>query len=272
MQTTIANRSKPNVGQSERTASLIGGSALILLALSRRSRLSLPIIFGGGYLLFRGISGKDYVYEALGINRAGPNGQEGIEVERTMTVNRPRPEVYAFWRDFELLPSFMKHLESVKVIEDGRSHWLARGPFGMQVEWVAETVEDNPNERIAWHSLPGSDVENSGIVQFKDAPGGRGTEVRVRLTYHPPAGSASAAVAKLFGEEPSRQVLDDLRRFKQMIETGETATIDGQTSGRVAQVEKERVAIKGKRDKDIVQKTSEDSFPASDPPAWTGSE
>jgi uncharacterized membrane protein len=272
MQTTIANRNKPNVGQSERTASLIGGSALVLLALSRRSRLSLPIILGGGYLLFRGITGKDYAYEALGINRAGQNGQEGIEVERTMTIYRPRQEVYAFWRDFELLPSFMKHLESVQVIENGRSRWVARGPLGMQVEWVAETVEDAPNERIAWHSLPGSDVENSGIVQFKDAPAGRGTEVRIRLTYHPPAGSASAAFARLFGEEPSRQVLDDLRRFKQMIETGETATIEGQTSGRVGQVEKERETIKSRREKDIVQKASEDSFPASDPPAWTASE
>jgi uncharacterized membrane protein len=272
MQPTIANRKQVNVGQDERNVSMVGGGVLLLLALAKPSRASLLFMLSGGYLLYRGITGKDYIYQAMGINRAGPDGHQGIEVERTMTVNRPREEVYAFWHDFEMLPRFMQHLEAVKVLEPGRSHWIARGPLGTDIEWYAETTVDRPNELIAWRSLPGSDVENNGVVRFKDAPGNRGTEVHVRLSYHPPAGSASAAIAKLFGEEPSRQVLDDLRRFKQVVETGETATITGQTSGRSDQVDQERQQIKRRRGKDAVQEASEQSFPASDPPAWAGKE
>jgi uncharacterized membrane protein len=269
MQSTKLNRPKLNIGETERSVSILGGGLLLLMALSRRSRVRLPYALTGSYLLYRGISGRDYIYELMGINRAGPEGSGGVEVEQTMTVYRPREEVYSFWRDFEILPRFMQHLESVEVIEENRSRWVAKGPLDSRIDWIAETVEDRPNELIAWRSLPGSEIENSGIVRFKDAPGKRGTEVYIQLQYDPPAGSASAAIARLFGEEPSRQVMDDLRRFKQMIETGETATVFGQTSGRSDQVEQEREQIKQRKGKDIVQKASEDSFPASDPPSWT---
>lgn len=272
MQNSIANRKKVNLGQTERAVSQAGGGALLLFGLARRSRLRLPFLLSGGYLLYRGLTGRDHIYQALGINRAGSNGQGGIQVERTLTVNRPRAEVYAFWREFERLPRFMEHLESVQPLDGSRTHWVARGPLDTAIEWDAETVEDRPNERIAWRSLPGSEVENEGGVDFKDAPGGRGTEIHVRLSYQPPAGSASAAAAKLLGEEPSRQVLDDLRHFKQMIETGETATITGQSSGRLDQVTEERDEINRRRAKDAVQQASEDSFPASDPPAWIARE
>ena len=265
---TSKEKSKLNIGQTERSVSVVGGGALLLMELARRSRVRLPFVLSGGYLLYRGLTGRDYLYEVMGINRAGPEGHGGVEVERTMTVYRPREEVYSFWRDFEILPRFMQHLESVEVIEDGRSHWVAKGPLDTRIDWYAETVEDMPNELIAWRSLPGSESENSGVVRFYDAPGERGTEVHVQLQYNPPAGSASAAVARLLGEEPGRQVLDDLRRFKQVIETGETATVFGQTSGRIDQAEQERIQIKKQKGKDIVQKTSEDSFPASDPPSW----
>lgn len=153
-----------------------------------------------------------------------------IAVERSTTVMRPREEVYAFWRDLENLPRFMHHLESVENTTPGRSRWTARAPGGT-VEWEAEIVEDTPNERIAWRSLPGADVPNSGSVSFVTAPGDRGTEVRVSLQYAPPAGSAGAAVAKMLGEEPSQQVRDDLRRFKQVLETGEVGLSDGSLGG-----------------------------------------
>jgi uncharacterized membrane protein len=135
-------------------------------------------------------------------------------------------EVYGFWRDFANLPRFMRHLESVQVHDDGRSHWVAKAPAGRTVEWDAETTEDRPNELIAWRSLPGADVRNSGSVAFAPAPGGRGTEVRVTLEYDPPLGKLGSKIAMLFREEPGQQVYDDLRHFKQVMETGEIVFSD----------------------------------------------
>ncbi len=142
-------------------------------------------------------------------------------VEKAITVNRPVEEVYGLWRDFENLPRFMLHLESVQVMGPKRSHWRAKAPAGMRAEWDAEITDDRPNELIAWRSLAGADVDNSGSVRFAPAPGGRGTEVRVELRYNPPGGRVGAAFAKLFGEEPEQQLRDDLRAFKQVLEIGE---------------------------------------------------
>jgi uncharacterized membrane protein len=150
----------------------------------------------------------------------------GIEVTEAITINRSRDEVYGFWHNFENFPRFMAHLESVQLIDDRRSHWRAKAPGGATVEWDAETVEDRPNELIAWRSLPDSEVPNSGTVRFRDAPGGRGTEVIVELRYQPPGGRLAALIAKLFGEEPSQQVKGDLRRLKQVMELGEIVHSD----------------------------------------------
>ncbi|MDP9367929.1 MAG: SRPBCC family protein [Chloroflexota bacterium] len=152
-------------------------------------------------------------------------------VEKAITVNRPPEEVYALWRDFENLPRFMLHLESVEVMGDGRSHWKAKAPAGRTVEWDAEIVDDRPNELIAWRSLEGSGVQNSGSVRFNPAPGGRGTEVRVKLQYDPPAGAVGVTVAKLFGEEPNQQLREDVFRFKQVLETGEVVRSEGSLDG-----------------------------------------
>jgi uncharacterized membrane protein len=261
-----------NVGPIERALSAAGGLAMLAFALARRSKASWPLALSGGYLLYRGISGHCVSYDLLGINRVAGDGQDsGILVEQAVTINQPRHKVYRFWRNLENLPRFMEHLESVRFTADRRSHWVSRGPLGTRVSWDAEIVEDRPDEHIAWASIPGSDLENSGWVHFADAPGGRGTEVTVSLTYNPPAGSTGAAVARLLGSDASTAVREDLRHFKQIMEAGETPTNDGQPSGR-AMDGAHNGSQQHARGKDTVQIASEESFPASDPPSWTGAE
>jgi uncharacterized membrane protein len=152
-------------------------------------------------------------------------------VLQAVTVNRPPGECYRFWRDFESFPRFMRHVEEVRVIDDTRSHWRASAPAGRHVEWDAEIVTDEPDRLLSWRSAEGSDVYNSGAVRFWPAPGGKGTLIEVEMEYRPPAGKAGAMLAMLFGEEPSQQIEGDLRRFKQLIETGEVPTTRGQPHG-----------------------------------------
>jgi len=154
-----------------------------------------------------------------------------FRVKASTTVRRGPDELYAFWHDFANLPRFMAHLEAVETRQDGTSHWRATGPAGMKLEWDAEIVSDRPGELIAWRTLPGAEVVHSGIVGFVRAPGERGTEVHVDIEYAPPAGKAGSIIGKLFGEEPELQVRDDLRRFKQVIETGEIVRSDGTPEG-----------------------------------------
>ncbi len=163
---------------------------------------------------------------------AAATAGSSLRATRSITVNRPPDELYRFWRDFENLPRAMRHIASVRMIDDRRSHWVARAPGGYRVEWDSEIVDDRPGQYIAWQSLPGGDVPNSGSVRFDRAPGGRGTEIRVELEYRPPGGTLGAVFARLLGKAPERQTMEDLRRFKQLVETGEIATTDGQTSGR----------------------------------------
>ena len=154
-----------------------------------------------------------------------------MEARTAITINKSPDEVYAQWRDFERLPTFMYHLKSVETIDGTRSHWVARAPAGTSVEWDAEITEDVPGDRIAWRSIEGASVDNSGSVGFRRAPGGRGTEVYVEVRYSPPGGALGSMVAKVFGEEPNQQLSDDLRRFKQIVETGEIARSDGSPLG-----------------------------------------
>lgn len=154
-----------------------------------------------------------------------------MHVRAATTVRRDRDELYALWRDFERFPQFMAHLENVAATGPGRSHWKARGPLGMNVEWDAEITEDLPGERISWRSREGAKVESSGTVRFVAAPAGQGTEVHLELRYDVPGGAVGSLIARLFGEEPAAQISDDLRRFKQIVETGEIARSDGSPEG-----------------------------------------
>jgi uncharacterized membrane protein len=158
-------------------------------------------------------------------------GSGAMAVEKCITVNKSPDECYRFWREFDRFPEFMEHLEAVSKITDTRSHWKARAPIGSSVEWDADITADQPGELISWHSAEGADVDNGGTVRFERAPGGRGTIVRVEMQYQPPGGKAGALVARLFGENPAQQMDADLRRFKQLIETGEITTTEGQSSG-----------------------------------------
>jgi len=152
--------------------------------------------------------------------------EKPMHVRAAITVRRDRDELYNRWRDFASFPEFMAHLEEVRQTGPDRSHWKARGPLGMDVEWDAEITEDVPGERISWRALPSSTVKHEGTVRFVPAPGDRGTEVHVEMVYEPPAGPIGVAIAKLTGEEPETQVAEDLRRLKQVIETGSVVWSD----------------------------------------------
>jgi uncharacterized membrane protein len=174
-----------------------------------------------------------------------------LKVSKSVTIKRPRAEIYQFWRDLTNLPRFTMHLQSVTTTGDRRSHWVAKAPAGTTVEWDAEIVEDRTDELISWRSTAGATVPNQGSVRFADAPADRGTEIRVELQYDPPAGSVGVIIAKLLGEEPAQQMHDDLRRLKQVLETGEVVLSDGSLEGagqgmfkqRAAQAPEEKVVI-----------------------------
>jgi uncharacterized membrane protein len=271
MQIITHHKHAVNITQAERIVSAIGGGLLTVAGLQRRSPVGIAMALFGGDLLRRGITGHSYAYEAMGI-RTAPLGQGaettsvpyelGIRVDKAITIARPRREVYEFWRSVSNLPRFMKNVKSVVQIGGNRSHWVAEAPAGRTVEWDAVIHNELENELIAWRSLPGADVDHAGSVWFKDAPGGRGTEISVELQYNPPAGALGAIFASLWGKEPGQQIQEDLHRLKALLEAGEVLTVEGQpTGGRTRSRDTMR------RDREV-QMASEDSFPASDAPSY----
>lgn len=158
----------------------------------------------------------------------------GVDFKVATTVRASREDVYTLWRDFEYLPAFMFHLDSVKTTGERRSHWKAKGPAGTSVEWDAEITEDRPNELIAWRSVDRATIENSGTVRFVDAPRDQGTEIHLEMHVAVPGGKIGALVGKVFGEEPQAQAKDDLRRFKQVLEAGEVVRSDGTPEGQTS--------------------------------------
>lgn len=229
----VTSTESANVDDAERWVSGISGAALVLYGLRRRSMGGTVLAALGAGLLYRSVTGRSVLYRVLDLRLIRTTGgQQRIEVAKTLTINRPPEELYRFWRNFEKLPSVMRHLDSVTVQDDKRSHWIAKGPAGRHIEWDAEIVNEKTNQLIAWQSCEGADINHWGVVRFVPAPGGRGTEVTVELEYEPIAGSFGASIAKLFGEDPAQQIEEDLRRFKQLMEAGEVPTTEGQPRGK----------------------------------------
>lgn len=225
-----------NVGHRERQISLLAGGVMALMGLTRGSLGGLMMAGLGGALLYRGATGHCPANAALGRDTSDPAKPEdyydyGIHVEEAFVINKSPEELYNFWRRFENLPLFMKHVKEVQQFDDNRSHWVVTGPANMSIEWDAEIINETPNELIAWRSVEGAQVDNSGSVRFVPAAGERGTEVRVVIDYIPPAGILGKWFASLFGEAPEQTIREDLRRFKRLMETGEAPTIQGQPTG-----------------------------------------
>ena len=233
--TKFLTDTKSNVGQAERIVSGVAGGALVTYGLKAGGVFGTALSLVGGGLLYRGATGHCHVYDAASFStaeaNAGRSAPTRIHVKKSVTINKSATELYSFWRNFENLPQFMTHLESVKITGDKTSHWVATAPLGTTVEWDAEITSEQENERIGWKSSELSEIPNSGVVEFLPTTN-RGTEVKVTLTYEPPAGYVGSLVAKLFGEEPNQQVADDLRRFKQLMESGTIMKVEGQPSGR----------------------------------------
>lgn len=215
----------------ERSITGAVGAALAAAGLRSRSGLEKLVLGGlGAGLMAVAARGQNPLATALKIEQ---NDEGETVVRDAVTVGKPTGQLYAIWRDLAGLPRLMTHLKSVEVLDDKRSRWTVQAPAPLgTVSWEAELTADEPGRRIAWRSLPGAQIENSGEVLFRPAPGDRGTEVVVRLTYRPPGGSAGAVVARMFNEEPSQQLRDDLMRFKREQELGFAPTAKGQSSGR----------------------------------------
>jgi len=275
----MTKRPAVNVGSIERWLSGIGGFLLTAYGFSRASLKGMILALGGGYLLYRGIGGHCPAYAAANVNTATTSAQGEVKLKTAVTVNKPVFEVYQYWRNLENLPSIMKHLTAVTIKDDKHSHWCVKAGPGMMLEWDAEIIAEQENRLLAWRSLPGASVKNMGLIQFLEAPGNRGTEVQVNISYDVPAGALGDIFAPLLNKIASQQVKDDLRHFKQMMEAGETVSVEGQPSGRgnhsptlpLSQnrpaVERDKKRFGSQQNRDLVEEMGRDSFPASDPPA-----
>lgn len=210
---------------AERLAAIVGGAALMAFAARDRSWRAVGAAVAGVPLIYRGATGAWPVPQAV----ASRATLSPLHVETSVTIDKPAQELYDFWRRLENLPRFMRHLDEVRDLGDGRSHWVGRTPFGTRAEWEAEIVEDRPGRLLSWRSVAGSQVATAGSVLFEEATGGRGTVVRVEMDIRAPHHLLGRAVAGLAHVE--REVHEDLRRFKNLLEAGEVPTTDGQPHG-----------------------------------------
>ncbi|MBA2661456.1 MAG: SRPBCC family protein [Bradymonadaceae bacterium] len=204
---------------------LLGGGALVLFGLSRRSLGGLFLAGVGAGLAYNGAKTAGML-EAGALKRLAlhTKAEHLVEIEKSVTIDRPIEEVYAFWRRLENLSLFMNHIEAVTELDARRSHWVASLPAGLTLEWEAEIIEERENEVLAWRSVEGSDIFNEGFVVFTEAPAGKGTEVHARIVYRPPVGAIGAKIAEFFSVIPGQVIKEDLRQFKCILEAGEIPT------------------------------------------------
>jgi uncharacterized membrane protein len=193
-----------------------GASSLVVYGLLRRNKTGVALATAGGLLAYQ---------------QARSNGPSKRSANAVFRVNASPADAYRLWHDFSNLPRFMAHLESVRVLDDRRSEWTAKGPFDSLLRWNAEITDDQPDRRISWRSLPGSQISASGSVEFQPDPQGRGCFVRANVEYSDPLGQAGHAVMAALGKHPNFVVKEDLRRFKALLEAGEVPTTAGQTHG-----------------------------------------
>ena len=209
-----------NVSVPERWASLLAGTGLTVYGILRRDLPGAALALGGGALVVRGATGWCALYRALGLSTAKDPREEverrlsqrGSKIEKAVTIQAPVHEIYRFWRDFRNLPRVLRHVQSVEDRGDRITHWKVKGPFGAEFEWEAEIINERENELIAWRTFEGASVDHAGSVHFTPLPGGR-TEVRVVLKYNPPAGAVGTAIAKLFGQDPEKEIEEDMLRL-----------------------------------------------------------
>ena len=235
----VRERETSKIGHTERLVSGLVGTSLLIYSGVCPRKYKLATAIGGIGLIYRGIRGNSKVYDILGLDRnkgevpanAVISHTEGRKVVRAVTINESRENLYQFWRDFRNLPKFMEKIESVQLLDNQRSHWRAKATAGKIIEWDSEIYNEIPNELIAWRSLPGSKLKHAGTVIFRTSPNDAGTEVKVVMSYDPPAGKIGVAIAKIFRQEPGQQLQEDLRRLKQLMEAGEIPTTEGQPRG-----------------------------------------
>jgi uncharacterized membrane protein len=216
-----------NVSKPGRIASVVGGALMTTSAISNVNKhpiRSLIRLIAGGYLLYRGISGNCPI-SAMAGRSSGDKHNNAINIRTKFIVDKPRFEVYNFWRSVENLPHFMRHLAVVTEKDSHHSHWVATGPGKLgTIEWDAEIIKDEPGELIGWRSAPGSDLVTAGKITFSDAISG-GTDMEVIITYRPPAGYVGTGLAWLLNSAFENMIRKDILRFKSYVETGEITAL-----------------------------------------------